>query len=107
VNLQTATQWLSQDIVGFADIHRFAAQCRDAAAPQGRESAALILLAQAAATFTERQEGVAVTNETVRAFLADLRAQARQLSDASGASDSALLSALNRFAAQMSADLFV
>jgi hypothetical protein len=107
MNLLAATQWLAQDIAGFPDIHRFAAQCRDASAPHGRESAALILLVQAAATFAERQEGVAVSTETVRAFLVDLHAEAQQLSDASGKSDSALLSALNRFAARMSRELFV
>ena len=107
MNLLAATQWLAQDIAGFSDIHRFAAQCRDASVPQGRDSTALILLAQGAATFAERQEGVAVSNQTVREFLADLHARAQQLSDASGESDTALLTALNRFAAQLSADLFV
>lgn len=107
MNLTTATQWLSQDIAGFSDIRRFAARCRDTSAPQGRESAALILLAQAAVTFTERLEDVAVSNETVRTFLAELREQARLLSVASAESDSGLLFALNRFAARMSADLFV
>ncbi|WP_412529666.1 hypothetical protein [Burkholderia lata] len=107
MNLMDATQWLAQDIVGFSDIHRFATRCRDAAAPHGRESAALVLLAQAAATFAERQEGVAVCTETVQAFLAELREHARRLSEASGGSDDALLAALNGFAAQVSKELVV
>ncbi|CAB3770705.1 hypothetical protein [Paraburkholderia humisilvae] len=100
MKLLDATQWFAQDMVGFSDIHYFAARCRDTAASQGRESAALILLAHAASAFAERQEGVAVSTDTVHAFLVDLHEQAKRLNDAAGRSDDALLEALNSFAAQ-------
>src|SRR5579859_3076528 len=107
MNLSMANAWLARNMVGFSDIHRFAEQCRDASSSCGREAAALILLAQAAATFAERQEGIAVDQATVRAFLDNLRAAVQRLSDASEQSDAALLAALNHFAAGVSQELFV
>ncbi|HHL4081014.1 MULTISPECIES: hypothetical protein [unclassified Burkholderia] len=107
MNLSIANAWLAQDMVGFSDIHRFAERCRDASSSGGHEAAALVLLAQAAATFAERQEGIAVDQATVRTFLVNLRADVQRLSDASGESDAALLAALNHFAAGISQVLVV
>lgn len=107
MDLQLAAQWLARDVVGFSEIHQFAEQCRTGAAAAGRESAALILLALAAATFAERQEGVAVSQQTVVAFLRELRSHAQRLSMASGESDSALLEQINRFAALESNEMLV
>jgi hypothetical protein len=107
MNLSIANAWLAQDMVGFSDIHRFAERCRDASSSGGHEAAALVLLAQAAATFAERQEGIAVDQATVRTFLVNLRADVQRLSDASEESDAALLAALNHFAAGISQALVV
>lgn len=107
MNLSIANVWLAQDMVGFSDIRRFAERCRDASSSGGHEAAALVLLAQAAATFAERHEGIAVDRATVRTFLGNLRADVQRLSDASGESDAALLAELNHFAAGISQELFV
>jgi hypothetical protein len=107
MNLSIANAWLTQDMVGFSDIHRFAERCRDASSSGEHEAAALILVAQAAATFAERQEGTAVDQLTVRTFLMNLRADVQRLCDARADSDAAFLAALNRFAALLSKELFV
>ncbi|WP_207004614.1 hypothetical protein [Trinickia mobilis] len=107
MNLQLASAWLERTHVGFSDIHQFASQCRDAAAASGRESAALVLLAERAAAFTERHEGVAVSTGVVDEFLAELRQDASALKGASGASDAAFLEALNAFAAKLAPAMVV
>jgi hypothetical protein len=107
MNLQLASAWLDRDILGFSDIHQFAAQCRDAAGTPSRESAAMILLAQFAATFAERQEGVAVSSDVVREFVVELHRDAVQLREASAASDAQFVEALNQFAARLAKDLYM
>jgi hypothetical protein len=107
MNLQLASVWLEREHVGFADIHQFASQCRDAAQSATRESAALVLLAERAAAFTERYEGVAVSTEVVDEFLAEMRKETRLLKEASAASDAGFLDALNAFAARLAPSLVV
>jgi hypothetical protein len=107
MNLQLASVWLERPHVGFSDIHRFATQCRDAAAVSGRESAALVLLAERAAAFSERHEGVAVSSEVMDEFLAELRQDTRALREASAASDAGFLEALNTFATKLAATIVV
>jgi hypothetical protein len=107
MDLQFASAWLDREIAGFAEIHEFAAQCRDAARSVSRESAALVLLAQAAATFAERQEGVAVNGDVIRDFLVQLNRDAVELRDASCVSDSRFIEALNRLAGRSAKDLCV
>ncbi|MFM0200654.1 hypothetical protein PQR53_12355 [Paraburkholderia fungorum] len=107
MNLQLASGWLERPHVGFSDIHQFATQCRDAAAVSGRESAALVLLAERAAAFSERHEGVAVSAEVMDDFLAELRKDTKALKDASVASDAAFLEALNAFATQLAPSIVV
>ncbi|WP_233838434.1 hypothetical protein [Paraburkholderia sp. ZP32-5] len=107
MDLQLASVWLERPHVGFSDIHQFATQCRDAAAASGRESAALVLLAERAAAFSERHEGVALSTEVVDEFLAGLRQDTRALKESSAASDAAFLEALNRFAAKLAPAIVV
>ena len=107
MNLQLASVWLERPHVGFSDIHQFASQCRDAAAVSGRESAALVLLAERAAAFSERHEGVAVSAGVVDEFLAELRKDTKVLKEASVASDAGFLEALNAFAAKLAPTIVV
>jgi hypothetical protein len=107
MNLQLASVWLERPHVGFSDIQQFATQCRDAAAASGRESAALVLLAERAAAFSERHEGVAMSTEVVDEFLAGLRQDTKALKESSAASDAAFLEALNRFAARLAPAIVV
>ena len=107
MNLQLASNWLERGSVGFSDIHQFAVQCRDASVPPNRESAAMMLLAQAAVTFAERQEGTAVSKEVVLEFLVHLHADAVRLRDASSTSDAALIAELNHFAARLAKDFCI
>ena len=107
MNLQLASVWLGRSHVGFSDIHQFATQCRDAAAAAGRESAALVLLAEQAAAFSERHEGVAVSAEVMDEFLAELRKDTKALKDASTASDASFLEALNAFATRLAPTIVV
>ncbi|MFW2273393.1 hypothetical protein [Burkholderia orbicola] len=107
MNLQIASAWLERAHVGFSDIHQFALQCRDAATAAGRESAALALLAERAAAFTERYEGIAIPVSVVDEFLGKMRLEVKVLKDASGVSDAALLEALNAFAAKLAPTIFV
>ncbi|WP_236721183.1 hypothetical protein [Pandoraea pnomenusa] len=105
MDLQLACAWLQRDTVGLSDIEDFAARCLTASRTATRESAALLLLAQAAQTFAERQSGVAVNGETFQAFLTGTKAHATTLRDAASASDARFLEALNDFAAQSTADV--
>jgi hypothetical protein len=107
MNLQLASVWLERSHVGFSDIRHFASQCRDAAAASGRESAALVLLAERANAFSERHEGVAVSTGLVDEFLAELRNDTKALKEASEASDAAFLEALNAFAAKVAPAMVV
>src|ERR1700744_2357879 len=107
MDLQLASVWLERPHVGFSDIPQFATQCRDAAAASGRESAALVLLAERAAAFSERHEGVALSTEVVDEFLAGLRQDTRALKESSAGSDAAFLEALNRFAARLAPTIVV
>ncbi|WP_186275325.1 hypothetical protein [Burkholderia gladioli] len=102
MKLSEGVQWLAREIAGFAELEAFEACCRDAAGSAGREAAALLMIARAAAAFAERQDGVAVQAATMHAFLTRLHAEARQLNEASERSDAALFEALNRFAANLS-----
>ena len=101
MTLFEATQWLSRDIAGFADLDAFAERCRREAARAGHEAAALALLARAAAEFAERHEGMALPTGAMRAFLAGLHEQARRLGEAGARGSDALLAALNDCAAQL------
>jgi hypothetical protein len=105
MNLQLASAWLEREHVGFSDIQRFATQCRDGARNAGRESAALVLLGERAAAFSERYEGVAVSTDVVDEFLADLRKETHMLLTARQSSDDGFLSALNAFATRIAPDL--
>jgi len=107
MDLQLASVWLERPHVGFSDIHQFATQCRDAAAASGRESAALVLLAERAAAFSDRHEGVAISTDVVDEFLAGLRQDTKALKESSAASDAAFLEALNRFAARLAPTIVV
>jgi hypothetical protein len=107
MNLQLASVWLEREHVGFADIHQFASQCRDAAQSASRESAALVLLAERAAAFSERHEGVAVFTDVVNAFLREIRQETAALKQASDVSDADFLNALNNFAARLAPSLVV
>lgn len=107
MNLQLACAWLNRDIVGFSEIHQFAAQCCDAAREPTRESAALVLLAEAVGVFAERQEGGDISREAMREFLTQIHTQAAALRDASTDSDAQFVVALNRFAAFLAKDLYV
>ncbi len=106
MDLQLACAWLQRDTVGLSDIEDFAARCLTASRTATRESAALLLLAQAAQMFAERQSGVAVNGETFQAFLTGTKAHATTLRDAASASDARFLEALNDFAAQSTADVY-
>lgn len=107
MDLQLASVWLERSHAGFSDIHQFASQCRDAAAASGRESVALVLLAERANAFSERHEGIAVSAGQVDEFLAELRHDTRALRDASEASNAAFLEALNVFAAKLAPAMVV
>ncbi|NPT34957.1 hypothetical protein [Paraburkholderia xenovorans] len=107
MNLQQASIWLDRPHVGFSDIHQFSAQCREAATASGRESTALVLLAQKATAFCERYEGMAVSSSIMDEFLTELREGAKALSDASAASDAAFLEALNAFASKLATTIVV
>jgi hypothetical protein len=107
MNLQLVNVWTKRPHVGFSDLWELAAQCRDGACASGRESAALVLLAEKAGAFGERYEGTAVSTEVVDEFLAKLRQEARVLQEASQSSDAAYLDALNSFAAKSAQELLV
>lgn len=104
MDLQLANAWLQRDTVGLSEIEDFGARCLAASSDATRESAALLLLAQAAQTFVERQAGVAASHETYQGYLTRSRAHAALLRDAAAASDSRFVAALNGFAAQLSTD---
>ncbi|MBN4665493.1 hypothetical protein HUS70_07115 [Pandoraea nosoerga] len=106
MDLQLACAWLQRDTAGLSDIEDFAARCLHASRTATRESAALLLLAQAAQTFAERQSGVAANGETFHAFLARCKGHATMLRDAAAASDASFLAALNAFAAQLSSEVY-
>ena len=107
MKLELASAWLKREHVGFSDIHQFAIQCRDGVRDAGRESAALVLLAERAAAFTERHEGVAVSTDVVDEFLSEMRRETQLLLDASKNSDEAFFSALNAFATRLAPKLVV
>jgi len=107
MNLQLASVWLERQHAGFSDLHHFATQLRDAAAASGRESAALLLLAERAAAFCERHEGAAVSTSVVDEFIAELRKDTLTLKHASEASDTAFLEALNAFATGLAPTMVV
>lgn len=106
MDLQLACVWLQRDTVGLSDIEDFAARCLNASRTATRESAALLLLAQAAHTFAERQSGIAANGETFHAFLARCKAHATMLRDAAATSDATFLATLNSFAAQLTAEVY-
>ncbi|WP_374619446.1 hypothetical protein [Pandoraea sp.] len=106
MDLHLACVWLQRDTAGLSDIEDFAARCLNASRTPTRESAALLLLAQAAQAFTERQSGVAANGETFQAFLARSKAYATMLRDAAQTSDARFLAALNDFAAQLTAEVY-
>ena len=106
MDLQLACAWLQRDTVGLSDIEDFAVRCLNASRTATRESAALLLLAQAAQTFSERQSGIATSGDTFHAFLARSKAQATMLRDAAIASDARFLAALNGFAAQLTTEVY-
>ncbi|MEF3067361.1 hypothetical protein [Pandoraea apista] len=106
MDLQLACVWLQRDTVGLSDIEDFAARCLHASKTATRESAALLLLAQAAQTFAERQSGIAANGETFQAFLARTKAYATMLRDAAATSDASFLASLNGFAAQLTAEIY-
>ena len=105
--LQLASLWLNRPHAGFSDIHQFIEQCHQASLQVNHESAALAMLAQAAASFTDRYEGAAVSTDVVAQFLTQLRKSACALRDASAESDAEFLSALNAFAANLASDIFM
>ncbi|WP_246174477.1 hypothetical protein [Pandoraea bronchicola] len=107
MDLQLACVWLQRDTVGLSDIEDFAARCLNASRTATRESAALLLLAQAAQTFVERQSGIAANGETFQAFLARSKAYATMLRDAAATSDASFLATLNGFAAQLTTEVYV
>ncbi|WP_237165278.1 hypothetical protein [Pandoraea vervacti] len=106
MDLQLACAWLQRDTVGLSDIEDFAARCLNASGTATRESAALLLLAQAAQTFAERQTGVATSGDTFHAFLAHIRTYATRLRDAAAESDTRFLAALNHFATQSTTEVY-
>lgn len=106
MDLQLACVWLQRDTVGLSDIEDFAARCLNASRTATRESAALLLLAQAAQTFAERQSGIAANGETFHAFLARCKAHATMLRDAAATSDATFLATLNSFAAQLATEVY-
>lgn len=106
MDLQLACVWLQRDTVGLADIEDFATRCLNASKSATRESAALLLLAQAAQTFAERQSGIAANGETFQAFLARSKAYATMLRDAAAISDARFLASLNDFAAQLTTEVY-
>ena len=107
MQLDLASAWLKREHVGFSEIHQFAAQCRDGARDARRESAALVLLAERAAAFSERHEGVAVSTDVVDEFLSEMRRETQVMLDASMGSDEAFLSALNAVATRLAPNLVV
>lgn len=106
MNLHLACAWLQRDTVGLTDIEDFAVRCLDASRTGTRESAALLLLAQAAQTFAERQSGMAANGETFQAFLTRSKAYATMLRDAAETSDANFLSTLNDFAAHLTTEVY-
>ena len=106
MDLQLASAWLNRDIAGFSDIHEFAVRCRDGARTASRESAALVLLAQATTTFADRQEGMAISGDVMREFLTRLHLDAAQLRDAAASSDGQFVEALNQFASRLAQVLY-
>jgi hypothetical protein len=107
MNLQLASVWLERRHAGFSDLHHFATQLRDAVATSGRESAALLLLAERAAAFCERHEGAAISTSVVDEFIADLRKDTLTLKSACDVSDAAFLDALNVFATGLAPSVVV
>ena len=99
MNLQLASAWLQYTKVRFSDIHEFAARCRIGAREAGRESAALLLLAAKAETFTDRYAGIPASDAVVDAFAAALLHDAGAMRDASQSSDQALIDAMSMVAA--------
>ncbi|MCI3205874.1 MULTISPECIES: hypothetical protein [Pandoraea] len=106
MDLQLACAWLQRDTVGLSDIEDFAARCLNASRTATRESAALLLLAQAAQTFAERQSGMAISGDTFHAFLARTKTYATMLRDAAAESDASFLATLNHFAAQSTTEVY-
>ncbi|MGC7403936.1 hypothetical protein ACPWR0_14180 [Pandoraea pneumonica] len=107
MDLKLACAWLQRDTVGLSDIEDFAARCLNASRTSTRESAALLLLAQAAQAFAERQSGIATNGETFHAFLTRSKTYATMLRDAAESSDAQFLATLNEFAAQFTSDVYV
>ncbi|VVD90665.1 hypothetical protein PPN31114_01642 [Pandoraea pneumonica] len=107
MDLKLACAWLQRDTVGLSDIEDFAERCLNASRTPTRESAALLLLAQAAQAFAERQSGIATSSETLQAFLTRSKASATMLREAADASDAHFLATLNDFAAQFTSDVYV
>jgi hypothetical protein len=107
MDLQAASVWLERSHVGFSEIHQFAELCRTAALNGVRDSAALILLAERAAAFTDRHEGIAVSNDVVTDFLEEIRTETAALRDASAQSDERFVQALNVFASRLASNVFV
>ncbi|AKC72383.1 hypothetical protein [Pandoraea oxalativorans] len=106
MDLQLACAWLQRDTVGLSDIEDFAARCLNASRTATRESAALLLLAQAAQAFVERQSGIATNGETFHAFLTRSKTYATMLRDAAATSDASFLASLNQFAAQLTTEVY-
>jgi hypothetical protein len=107
MDLQAASTWLERSHVGFSEIHKFAESCRLASLEQGHESAALVLLAERAANFAERYEGVAVCGQQVAEFLVEMRREAIAMRDARTESDAKFVEALNLVAARLANNLYV
>jgi uncharacterized hydantoinase/oxoprolinase family protein len=107
MQLELANAWLKRNHVGFSDIHQLVVKCRDGARDAGRESVALVLLAERAAAFSDRHEGVAVSADVVDEFLSEMRRETQFLLKASKSSDEMFLSALSAFAARLAPTLAV
>ncbi|MCP1117312.1 hypothetical protein [Robbsia andropogonis] len=99
MNLQLASAWLQYTKVRFTDIHEFAARCRIGARDAGRESAALLLLAAKAETFTDRYSGIPASDTVVDAFATSLLRDATSMRDGSTLGDQALIDAMSAAAA--------
>jgi hypothetical protein len=101
MNLQLACVWLYRYPLRLSDVHWFAARCRQAARVPNRESGALLLLANAALSFTKEHEGERLRQDVVQNFREHLRDQALQLCEASAGSDAQFIGELNRFGKQL------
>ncbi|MDR5784827.1 hypothetical protein QCE63_36150 [Caballeronia sp. LZ065] len=107
MNLELAAASLSRRGLGLTDIRAFALQCRDGARQPGGDAAALILLAEKASAFFERHEGIAMTNDALHGFVANLAADVTRLRTATKSGDAALIEALNAFASAFSNDVVI